>query len=186
MLEHASRDESELDSEGPPGLWRFGARGVHRAQPSRVGDAHVCEDEGEPRGNMKPKNNYTKDTKRYDSPSHAMMVLLVIEEKLGCQLADAQLETTLRAWYDESPKVGSIRSTHGSRTHQVVTTGTCLPHMCQRNVLTCHRSKIDVPNTRSLRLLSLNSITTAQMSQPSQISSFGNNCGSPTLRTPTL
>ena len=30
--------------------------GVQRAQPSRVGDAHVCEDEGEPRGNTKPNN----------------------------------------------------------------------------------------------------------------------------------
>ena len=44
--------------------------GVQRAQPSRVGDAHVYKDEGEPRGNVKPNNNsynYTKETKRYDS-----------------------------------------------------------------------------------------------------------------------
>ena len=46
------------------------AKGVQRAQPSRVGDAHVYKDEGEPRGNVKPNNNsynYTKETKRYDS-----------------------------------------------------------------------------------------------------------------------
>ena len=40
----------------------------------------------------------------------AAMMVLVIDEKLGCQLAEAQLETTRRAWYDENPNVGSIRS----------------------------------------------------------------------------